>query len=231
MTILMVLTSHDRLGETGEKTGAWLEEVAAPWYRFRDQGLGVALASPHGGPAPIDPKSEAEAAQTAATRRFADDEAAQRALADTRPLDDVEHGEFDALFYPGGHGPLWDLAEDPDSIALVRAALDAGRPVGAVCHGPAALSRVTEADGSPLVKGRNVTGFTDTEEAAVELVHVVPFSIERDFIDKGARFTRGPDFGVHVVADGLLVTGQNPASSEATADRLIAALRENAAAA
>lgn len=231
MNILMVITSHDRLGESGEKTGFWLEEVAAPYYRFRDAGAQVWLASPLGGQPPVDPRSEAEEAQTPATRRFATDAQAQRALADTRPLDDCEAHEFDAVFYPGGHGPLWDLAEDAHSIALIRAMLDAERPVAAVCHGPAALARVAEPDGTPLVQGRNVTGFTNTEESAVGLANLVPFRIEDTFIDQGARFTRGPDFAPHVVADGLVVTGQNPASSEDTADRLLAVLRERQVAA
>ena len=228
-TILMILTSHDRLGDTGRRTGAWLEEVAAPWYRFRDAGYAVELASPTGGPAPIDPASLAEEAGTEATRRFLDDPQAGRALADTRPLDDVEPGEGAALFYPGGHGPLWDLAEDAHSIALIEAALAAGRPVGAVCHGSAALAHATRTDGRPLVDGRHVTGFSDSEEVAVGLADIVPFSIERVFAAHGARFSRGTDFAPHVVVDGALVTGQNPASSDATAARLIDMLRGTAA--
>lgn len=231
MTILMILTSNDRLGDTGETTGAWLEEVAAPYYRFRDTGAEVALASPFGGRAPMDPRSEAEEAQTDATRRFAADEAAQRALADTRPLSDIDPLDYEAVFYPGGHGPLWDLVDNDHSQHLIREMIAAGRPVGAVCHGPAALMKVTDIDGTPLVAERNVTGFANTEEAAVGLTDAVPFLIESEFIRLGARYTRGPDFAPHVVGDGLLVTGQNPASSEPTADRLLAALRESRAAA
>jgi len=224
-TILMILTSHDRLGDTGRPTGAWLEEVAAPWYRFRDAGYAVELVSPIGGPAPIDPASLTDATTTDATRRFLADDQAQRALGDTRPLDDVEPGEGVALFYPGGHGPLWDLAEDAHSIALIEAAVAAGRPVGAVCHGPAALAHATGTDGRPLVAGRRVTGFTDTEEASVGLSEVVPFSIEQVFLALGARFDRAADFASHVVADRGLVTGQNPASSDAAGAALIELLQ------
>lgn len=229
MDILMILTSHDRLGDTGDKTGFWLDEFATPYYRFLDAGATVWVASPQGGAAPIDPNSLGEEAASEATRRFHADEAAQRAIADTRPLDDVEPTEFDALFYPGGHGPMWDLAEDPASIGLIRAMLDAGRPVAAVCHGPAVLRHIREADGSALVNGRNVTGFTNSEEAAVGLTDVVPFLLEDELTALGGRYTKGPDFSAHTVADGDLITGQNPASSAPAAERLLSVLLARAA--
>lgn len=226
MNILMVLTSNDRLGTSAERTGFWLEEVAAPYYRFLEAGASVTLASPRGGRSPVDPRSEAEEAQTDDTRRFAADEQAQAALSDTRPLDDVDLLEFDAVFYPGGHGPLWDLVEDAHSRALIGAMLGAGRPVGAVCHGPAALAHATMPDGTPVVKGRAVTGFSNSEEAAVGLADAVPLLIETVFREAGARYSKGEDFAPHVVADGPLVTGQNPASSSATAERLLEVLKE-----
>lgn len=223
MHILMVLTSHDRLGDTGRKTGFWLEEFAAPYYVFLDAGAQVTLASPAGGQPPLDPKSDEPSAQTEATRRFRDDPAAQAALAATVKLAGVQAGDFDAVFYPGGHGPLWDLAEDPHSIALIEATHAAGRPVGLVCHAPGVLRHVT-ADGKPLVAGRAVTGFSDSEEAAVGLTDVVPFLVEHELRKLGGRYAKGPDWSSFVQVDGHLVTGQNPGSSVEGAKALLALL-------
>jgi len=225
MKILMVLTSHDRLGETGEKTGFWLEELAAPYWRFRDAGAEIVLASPKGGRAPMDPRSEAPDAQTDDTRRFLADAAAMEALSSTKRLAEVSMDDFDALFYPGGHGPLWDLAEDAHSIALAERAAATGKPVGAVCHGPAALRRVCGPDGAPLVRGRRVTAFSDSEEAKVGLTAVVPFSVEAMLRGNGGEYSKAGDFQPHVVTDGRLVTGQNPASSAPAAGALLALLR------
>lgn len=222
--ILMVLTSHDQLGDTGKKTGFWLEEFAAPYYVFVDAGMAVTLASPRGGQPPLDPKSDAPDAQTAATERFRKDPAARQALASTTPLDQVRAGDFDAVFYPGGHGPLWDLAEDRRSIDLIETFARQDRPVALVCHAPGVLRHVKGADGQPLVKGRRVTGFTNTEEAAVQLTDVVPFLVEDMLQGHGASFSRGPDWAAYTVTDGRLVTGQNPASSEAAAHALIGLL-------
>ena len=222
MKILMVLTSHDRLGETGNKTGFWLEEFAAPYYVFRDAGAEVTLASPKGGQPPVDPGSDSEDAQTAATRRFKGDAAAQAALANTQALASVEAAEFDAVFYPGGHGPLWDLAEDADSTALIERFAADGRPIGAVCHAPGVFRHPKGADGKPLVSGRKVTGFTNTEEEAVGLTGVVPFLVEDMLVANGGDYVKGDDWASFTVTDGKLVTGQNPASSEATARDLLA---------
>lgn len=221
MKVLIVLTSHDELGNTGEKTGFWLEELAAPYYVFRDAGAEVTLASPRGGQPPLDPKSASPDFQTAATRRFEADAAAKAALAATHRLADMAIGDYDAVFYPGGHGPLWDLASDAHSIALIEAALAAGKPVGAVCHAPAVLREVKGPDGAPLVKGKAVTGFSNSEEAAVALTDVVPFLVEDMLVAKGGSYSRGADWAPHVVRDGLLVTGQNPASSAPTAEALL----------
>ncbi|MCM3607830.1 type 1 glutamine amidotransferase domain-containing protein [Cupriavidus pauculus] len=221
MKILMVLTSHDQLGNTGKKTGFWLEEFAAPYYVFKDAGVQITLASPKGGQPPIDPKSDDPGAQTDATRRFQADAEGRRELASTRTLDQVDVGDFDAVFYPGGHGPLWDLAEDKRSIALIEAFDRAGKPVGAVCHAPGVLRHVKGADGQPLVKGRNVTGFTNSEEEAVQLTNVVPFLVEDMLKQHGANFSRTDDWGSYAITDGKLVTGQNPASSEAAAHALL----------
>ncbi|WJM95543.1 type 1 glutamine amidotransferase domain-containing protein [Pseudomonas defluvii] len=221
MNILMVLTSHDTLGNTGHKTGFWLEEFAAPYYAFLDAGAQVTLASPKGGQPPIDPKSDDPGAQTAATERFQVDEAARKALASTLTLAQVNADDFDALFYPGGHGPLWDLAEDPRSIALIERFQALGKPVGAVCHAPAVLRHTVDANGAPLVKGKQVTGFSNTEEAAVNLTDVVPFLVEDMLKGHGGVYSRAEDWHSHVVVDGLLVTGQNPASSDATAHALL----------
>lgn len=225
MKILMVLTSHDRLGETGEKTGFWLEELAAPYWRFRDAGAEIVLASPRGGQPPLDPRSGAPEAQTEDTRRFQADARAMAALAATRPLAEVSMDDFDALFYPGGHGPLWDLAEDARSVALIERAEATGKPIGAVCHGPAALRRARRPDGAPLVQGRQVTAFSDSEEAAVGLTAVVPFSVEAMLRGNGGRYSKAADFQPYVVTDGRLVTGQNLASSAPAAEALLALLR------
>lgn len=224
MKILMVLTSHDQLGDTGKKTGFWLEEFAAPYYVLKDAGADITLASPRGGQPPLDPKSDEADAQTEATRRFKADPAAQAALASTMPLSDIDAAGYDAVFYPGGHGPLWDLAEDGNSIRLIEAFVATDRPVGAVCHAPGVLRHVRGADGKPLVSGRRVTGFTNSEEEAVGLTDVVPFLVEDMLIANGGHYEKGGDWGVHVVTDGKLVTGQNPASSEEAAKALLALL-------
>lgn len=215
--ILMVMTSHDRLGGTGQKTGLWLEEFASPYYAFRDAGAVLTLASPQGGQPPIDPKSDDPGAQTEATRRFRADAPAQAALAATRPLREMKADDFDALFYPGGHGPLWDLAEDRDSVALIEAFMAQDKPVAAVCHAPAVLRHVRDAAGQPWVRGRDVTGFSNDEEAAAGLTEVVPFLLEDLLRELGGRYTRAANWQSHVVVAGRLITGQNPASSEAVA--------------
>ncbi|MEQ3724659.1 type 1 glutamine amidotransferase domain-containing protein [Alcanivorax sp.] len=223
MNILMILTSHDQLGDTGEKTGFWLEEFAAPYYVFKDAGATITLASPKGGQPPLDPKSDAPDAQTAATDRFAQDDEAKSALANTHPLADVDGQPFDAIFYPGGHGPLWDLAEDPTSIALIETFNNSGKPIGAVCHAPG-IFRHSLYNGEPLVKGRNVTGFTNGEEEGVQLTDIVPFLVEDMLKANGGVYEKGDDWASHVVTDGNLVTGQNPASSEAGAKALLSLL-------
>ncbi len=224
MKILMVLTSHDQLGNTGEKTGFWLEEFAAPYYAFKDQGADITLASPKGGQPPLDPKSDDPSSQTKDTLRFKEDADAQKHLASTEKLAEVRAEDFDAIFYPGGHGPLWDLAESADSKALIETAIAAGKPVALVCHAPGVLKHVTGPDGAPLAKGKRVTGFTNDEEAAVGLTDIVPFLLEDMLKDQGAHFSSGGTFKPHVAVDGLLITGQNPPSSEPTAEALIEAL-------
>lgn len=224
MNILMVLTSHADLGDTGEKTGFWLEEFAAPFYVLKDAGHDITLASPRGGQPPLDPKSDAPDAQTDATRRFKADGDAQAQLASTEVLSDIDPDGFDAVFYPGGHGPLWDLAEDADSKALIEATIVAGKPVALVCHAPAVLKNVTTPEGAPLVRGKRVTGFTNGEEEAVGLTDIVPFLLEDMLKAKGGEYSKGPDFQPHVVEDGLLITGQNPSSSEPAAEALLKAL-------
>jgi len=221
MKILMVLTSHDKLGDTGRKTGLWLEEFAAPYYAFRDNNVQIGLASPAGGQPPIDPQSDAPQAQTEATRRFKDDPQAQKQFAGTQRLDTVKPEEYDAIFYPGGHGPLWDLAEDRHSIALLESFFQQGKPIGCVCHAPAALRHATDAEDIPLVQGKKVTAFSNSEEAAVELTEVVPFSVEDMLKEKGGKYSRGDDWSSHIEVDGILVTGQNPASSAEAAIALI----------
>lgn len=221
MKILMVLTSHDTLGDTGRKTGFWLEELAAPYYAFKDAGAEIVLASPKGGNPPLDPKSNEPDFQTELTHRFEADIDAMAQLATTVRLDSVSQEDFDAVFYPGGHGPLWDLAEDKDSIALIEAFFAAGKNVAFVCHAPGVLRHVKTAEGRPLVEGRKVTGFTNTEEEAVGLTHVVPFLVEDELIAKGGIYSKGADWDSWVVTDGLLITGQNPTSSAATAAQLL----------
>lgn len=221
MKILMILTSHDQLGNTGNKTGFWLEEFVAPYYVFKDAGAQITVASPQGGQAPLDPKSDDPSAQTDATRRFKNDPDAQAVLASTQKLKDVSAADFDAVFYPGGHGPLWDLAEDTTSIALIEATLAAGKPVAAVCHAPGVLRHVKSPDGKPLVQGKSVTGFSNTEEEAVGLTTVVPFLVEDMLKQNGGTYRKADDWQPYVVSDGLLITGQNPASSEPTAQALL----------
>jgi putative intracellular protease/amidase len=224
--ILMVLTSHEQLGNTGGKTGFWLEEFAAPYYVFKDTGATITLASPLGGQPPLDPKSDEAAAQTAWTERFKADSAAQAQLASTHKLSSVRAEEFDAVFYPGGHGPLWDLAEDETSITLIEAMLAAGKPVAAVCHAPAVLRHTKTADGKSVVHGKAVTGFTNTEEEAVGLTKVVPFLVEDMLKTNGGQYSKGADWQPHVLTAGLLITGQNPASSEPAARALLDKLAE-----
>ena len=227
MKILMVLTSHDRLGDTGRKTGFWLEELAAPYYVFKDAGAKVTLASPKGGRPPLDPKSNEPAFRTDITQRFEKDAAAEAELDKTVRLDSVRQEDFDTVFYPGGHGPMWDLAEDNNSIKLIESFLAAGKPIAVVCHSTGALRHVKGPDGKPLVQGKEVTGFTDGEEEAVGLTKVVPFLVEDEMLKLGAVFSKVANWGVHVVSDGLLTTGQNPHSSATAARTLMAAMTEN----
>lgn len=223
MKILMVLTSHDKLGNTGEKTGFWLEEFAAPYYVFTDAGVEVTVASPKGGQPPIDPKSDDPANQTPAQDRFKDDTNAQAVLANTQRLDSVSAADYDAVFYPGGHGPLWDLADDPTSIRLIEAFYDSGKPVAAVCHAPAVLRHVKH-QGESIVKGKRVTGFTNSEEEAVKLTKVVPFLVEDELKRLGGKYEKADDWQSFAIVDDRLITGQNPASSEATAKALLKVL-------
>ncbi|MBN9678749.1 type 1 glutamine amidotransferase domain-containing protein [Salipiger bermudensis] len=225
MKILMVLTSHDTLGDTAKKTGFWLEEFAAPYYVFKDAGANIILASPKGGQPPIDPSSDSADAQTDDTRRFKDDPETQKHLATTLKLSDVTEDGFDAIFYPGGHGPLWDLAESADSKRLIEAFAAADLPVGAVCHAPAVFRHTQGADGKPLVSGRRVTGFTNTEEEAVGLTDVVPFLVEDMLKANGGQYEKGADWASFVLRDGKLVTGQNPASSAAAAQEILGLLK------
>lgn len=217
MKVLIVLTSHDQLGNTGRKTGFWLEELAAPYYTFKDAGAEIVLASPKGGQPPLDPKSNEPSFQTDVTRRFEADAAANAQLAATVRLDSVSQADFDTVFYPGGHGPLWDLAEDTHSIALIESFIEAGKPVALVCHAPGVLRHVKASNGKPLVEGKQVTGFTNTEEEGVGLTNVVPFLVEDELKAGGGIYSKGPDWGSYVVTDGLLITGQNPASSSEAA--------------
>ncbi|WP_260928339.1 type 1 glutamine amidotransferase domain-containing protein [Novosphingobium sp. 9] len=223
MKILMVLTSHDALGDTGKKTGFWLEEFAAPYYTFKDAGAQITVASPAGGQPPLDPKSDLPDFQTDLTHRFKADADAQAVLANTVKLADMRADNFDAVFYPGGHGPLWDLAESDVSIALIEAFERTGKITGFVCHAPGVLRHVMAADGKPLIAGRRVTGFTNGEEDAVELTDVVPFLIEDEFKALGGLYEKGPDWAPYIVEDGRLITGQNPASSEGVAKAILAA--------
>jgi len=217
MKILMVLTSHDQLGDTGNKTGFWLEEFASPYYVFKDANAEITLASPQGGQPPLDPKSDEPDFQTDATERFKKDDAAQAELANTLKLSDVTPEDYDAVFYPGGHGPLWDLTEDQNSIALIENMYASGKPVAAVCHAPAVLCNAKTKDGSPLIKGKTVTGFSNTEEGAVQLTDVVPFLLENELKTKGAQYSKADDWHPHAVTEGNLITGQNPQSSELVA--------------
>lgn len=226
MKLLFVLTSHDTLGSTGEKTGFWLEEFAAPYYVLKDAGADITLASIAGGQPPLDPKSADAAFQTDATRRFDADAAARAALAATHKLSDVSIDDFDAVFYPGGHGPLWDLAEDADSIALIERAVATAKPVAAVCHAPGVLRHVKAPDGKPLVAGKAVTGFSNSEEELVGLTNVVPFLVEDELKANGGRYSKTNDWEPYVAIDGLLITGQNPASSELAAKALLDVLKQ-----
>lgn len=228
MKILMVLTSHDQLGNTGRKTGFWLEELAAPYYTFKDAGAEIVLASPKGGQPPLDPKSNEPNFQTDLTRRFEADAEAQAQLATTARLNSVKQQDFDTVFYPGGHGPMWDLAEDQNSVKLIESFLAAGKPVALVCHAPGVLRHVKTPEGKPLVRGKKVTGFTNTEEEAVGLTKVVPFLVEDELKALGGNFSKTSDWEVHVVTDGLLITGQNPASSGPAAKVLIKQLNKKA---
>ncbi|WP_158784672.1 type 1 glutamine amidotransferase domain-containing protein [Pantoea sp. BAV 3049] len=226
MKVLMVLTSHDRLGDTGKKTGFWLEEFAAPYYVFRDAGMNVVLASPAGGQPPLDPKSDEPDAQSVDTERFRKDIATQQLLANTQQLETIDSSKFDAVFYPGGHGPLWDLAEDKKSIELIENFYANGKPVGAVCHAPGVLRHAKKPDGSALVAGKRVTGFSNSEERAVGLTDVVPFLVEDALTALGAEYEKTDDWGVYTLTDGHLVTGQNPASSAAAAEELLKLLHQ-----
>jgi len=226
MKILMVLTSHDQMGDTGHKTGFWLEEFTAPYYVFKDAGADITIASPKGGQPPVDPNSEAEGALTETTERFMKDAHAKEMLASTKKLSDVDMNEYDAVFYPGGHGPLWDLANDETSIALIKKAYDQDKVIGAVCHAPAVFKNVFIKPEQNIVGGRKVTAFTNTEEDAVRLTNIVPFLVEDMLKDNAGEYTRGDDWAPHIVVDGKLITGQNPASSEGAAKAVVQALQE-----
>lgn len=225
MKILMVLTSHSELGNTGYKTGFWIEEFAAPYYTFKDAGAKITLASPKGGQPPIDPKSAEPGNQTDATKRFDDDKDLQQSLAHTKILSDVSANDFDAVFYPGGHGPLWDLTNDNDSIHLIETFLKNKKPIAAVCHAPAVLLHVKDESEDPFIEGKKVTGFTNSEEEAVQLTKVVPFLLEDELKSKGGIYSKKEDWASYVVTDGLLITGQNPASSKEVAEKLLQLLK------
>ena len=227
MKVLIVLTSHSDLGNTGEKTGFWVEEFAAPYYVMADAGVELTIASPKGGQPPIDPKSAAPDAQTAATKRFNSDTELKNKLAHSVKLSEVNQADYDAVFYPGGHGPLWDLANDEHSIALIEDFYKHNKPVAFVCHAPAALVKVKAPNGDPLVKGKEVTGFSNSEEEAVQLTNVVPFLLEDEMTNLGGKYSKGADWGSYVKQDGLLITGQNPGSSEEAAQLLLKTLKAN----
>ena len=227
LKILIVLTSHSDLGNTGEKTGFWIEEFAAPYYVLADAGVQITIVSPNGGQPPIDPKSALESSQTAATRRFDKDPELQEKLAHTLKFGDVNANDFDAVFYPGGHGPLWDLAVDQNSIKLIETFYNQQKPIAFVCHAPGVLIHAKLPNGDPLVKGKEVTGFSNSEEEAVQLTKVVPFLLEDEMTKLGARYSKGANWGSYVKTDGLLITGQNPASSEAAAKALLEVLKHN----
>ena len=219
--ILLVLTSHDQLGNTGEKTGFWLEEFAAPYYFFKDQGAAITLASPKGGIPPVDPKSELPDFQTDSTRRFKEDQETQEVLSKTVKLESIDHSDYDAVFYSGGYGPLWDLADNQTSIALIEGFYNNNKPVGSVCHGPAIFKNTKNSDGQPLVSGKKVTAYSNSEEEAVQFTDIVPFSVEDMLKENGGVYSKGPDWNPFALEDGLLVTGQNPASSELVATLLL----------
>ena len=223
-SVLMVLTSHDQLGDTGEKTGFWLEEFAAPYYALKDKGIEITLASPKGGQPPLDPKSSAPESQTEATKRFNQDQAGLNQLANTKKLSEVKADDYDGVFYPGGHGPLWDLVSDQHSIALIEAFWAQDKPVSAVCHAPIVLVNVKDQNGDYLVKGKRVTGFTNEEEDAVGLTDIVPLLVEDTLIDRGGKYEKKGVFEPFALEDGRLITGQNPPSSEPVAELLIKAL-------
>jgi len=229
MKVLFVLTSHSELGNTGKKTGFWVEEFAAPYYLMADEGVDVTIASPKGGQPPIDPKSEEPDAQTEATKRYYADKALKEKIANTQKLSEMNAEDFDAVFYPGGHGPMWDLYDDEDSISLIQDFWSAGKPVAAVCHAPSALLNVKDENGDPLVKGKKVTGFTNSEEEGVKLTDVVPYLLEDELKAKGGKYSSGSDWSAYVVKDGMLITGQNPASSEEAAKQLLALLEKSTA--
>ena len=222
--ILMVLTSHADLGNTGEKTGFWVEEFAAPYYAFIDAGAEVTLASPEGGQPPIDPTSTLADFETDATKRYDNDSAAKTLMANTQILSEVNASDFDAVFYPGGHGPLWDLVDNADSINLIENFIQQQKPVAAVCHASAAFLNIKDTDGNALVAGKKVTGFSNTEETAVQLTDIVPFLVEDELIKKGGDYQKTDDWGVLALEDGLVITGQNPASSELAAKKLLTKL-------
>ncbi|GAB3204076.1 putative intracellular protease/amidase [Pontibacter aydingkolensis] len=226
MKVLIVLTSHSELGDTGKKTGFWIEEFAAPYYVLADAGVDITIASPEGGEPPIDPSSEAPGAQTEATERYNGDQELQEKLRNTTKLSEVNADDFDAVFYPGGHGPLWDLTESEASIRLIENFEKQQKPIAAVCHAPAVFAKVKGPDGQPLVKGKNVTGFTNSEEEAVKLTEVVPFLVEDKLQELGGSYSKVDDWQPHVVRDGLLITGQNPASSEGAAEELLKLLKK-----
>lgn len=225
--ILFVLTSHDELGNTGEKTGFWVEEFAAPYYILKDKGASITLTSPKGGQPPIDPKSELPDFQTSATKRFNEDKETQEILSKTLKLESVNQADYDAVFYPGGHGPLWDLTEDKNSIALIESFFSNNKPVSAVCHAPGIFKHTKNVDGTPLVSGKKVTGFSNTEEEAVQLTDVVPFLVEDMLKENGGTYSKGDDWAPYLIEDGLLITGQNPASSELVAEFLLKRLENS----
>jgi putative intracellular protease/amidase len=225
MKVLFVLTSHDTLGDTGKKTGFWVEEFASPYYKLTDQGVTITLATPKGGKAPVDPSSTTEDASTEATERYNKDKVAQEKINNTHVLAEVNPSDYDAVFYPGGHGPLWDLANDAQSIKLIETFNKQEKPVAFVCHAPAALKNVKNEDGTPLVKGKKVTGFTNSEEAAVGLTDVVPFLVENMLNENGGMYSKGEDWSAYALQDGNLITGQNPASSAKVADLLVAMIK------
>ena len=223
MKVLFVLTSHDKLGDTGKKTGFWVEEFAGPYYTLKDKGVDITLATPKGGKAPIDPSSDTEDAATESTKRFHKDKEAQERINSTHKLSDVKASDYDAVFYPGGHGPLWDLSQDQTSIKLIESFNEQQKTIAFVCHAPAALKNVKSKNGDPLVKGKKVTGFTNTEEEGVQLTDVVPFLVEDMLKENGGIYSKGDDWSEYVLEDGNLITGQNPASSKLVAEKLFEA--------